>query len=316
MKLFIKRILAFCLALSVFFSCLILFNIFIIGNRYTETYQAMLLDKFERAESVNKPKIILVGNSNVVFGFDSERIEKEMRMPVVNMGLHGGLGNAFLEEYSKSIIKKCDIVIVSHLSYDDDDKIPDPSLAWITLEWHKNLWKSSVRLKDLPCLLQAYPQYFLRTFKLWSHITKELDDGSVYRRNTGNKYGDILIDEPCKIDFSQSGVNIPAVGDTCVKRLNELNSFVKEKGAVLLVASYPIAYGEYTPDKENYLNFEKDLKSRLECDVISDFSDHFIPYDFFYDTQFHLTGKGAEIHTEQVIKELKQWYSENKQNNN
>ena len=35
------------------------------------------------------------------FGFNSEEIEEAMGMPVVNMGLHGGMGNAFHEEMGK-----------------------------------------------------------------------------------------------------------------------------------------------------------------------------------------------------------------------
>lgn len=310
MKLFIKEILAFLFVLVMFFTFIVSFDALVINNQYSETYQAMAIDKIARLKSIKEPKIILAGNSNVVFGFDSEKIEKELGMPVVNMGLHGGLGNAFLERMGTLTVNEGDIVIISHLSYDDDDKISDPALAMITLEWNKEVWPA-VRLKDVPCLVRAYPQYFLRAFKLWSNITKQTDDGSVYKRDNGNKYGDILIDSESKMDFSKSGVNIPGINDVCIKRINRLNSEIKKRGATLLVAAYPIADGEYTPAKENYLNFEKELKEALDCDVISDFSNHFIPYEYFYDTQFHLTGKGAEIHTDTIIKELKAWMAEN-----
>lgn len=68
---------------------------------YEQSYSASLADKVDRLESLNEPKIVLIGNSNLAFGIDSEKIEQEMKMPVVNMGLHGAIGNAFHEEMAK-----------------------------------------------------------------------------------------------------------------------------------------------------------------------------------------------------------------------
>ena len=66
--------------------------------QYDTSYNAALHDKIDRIEMIEEPKIVLIGNSNVAFGFDSEMIEEAFGMPVVNMGLHGALGNAFHEE--------------------------------------------------------------------------------------------------------------------------------------------------------------------------------------------------------------------------
>lgn len=38
----------------------------------------------------SSPKVILVGGSNVAFGLDSEIIQHQLEVPVVNMGLHVG----------------------------------------------------------------------------------------------------------------------------------------------------------------------------------------------------------------------------------
>ena len=64
-----------------------------LSPQYLGNYQASLIDKVQRLESIHEPKIVLIGDSNLAFGIDSEKIEEAFDMPVVNMGLHGGLGN-------------------------------------------------------------------------------------------------------------------------------------------------------------------------------------------------------------------------------
>lgn len=102
-------------------------------------YNAALIEKVERLETIEGPKIVLIGNSNVAFGFESRTIEEEFGMPVVNMGLHGALGNAFHEEMVKINVAPGDIYVICHTDYGDDDKIDDGVLAWSTIENHIEL---------------------------------------------------------------------------------------------------------------------------------------------------------------------------------
>ena len=94
----------------------------------------MLLDKSARLKSIDGSKIVLIGDSNVSFGFQSELIEQAYGIPVVNMGLHGGLGNAFHEEMAKINVHEGDIYVICHHTFADNGKIDDTELAWITLE--------------------------------------------------------------------------------------------------------------------------------------------------------------------------------------
>ena len=60
---------------------------------------------------IEEPKIILIGNSNLAFGIDSEKIENSVGMPVVNLGLHGSLGNEFHESMAKKYIEKMTLLL-------------------------------------------------------------------------------------------------------------------------------------------------------------------------------------------------------------
>lgn len=288
--------------------------------QYLYSYNASLLDKMERLTSLTEPKIVLISNSNLAFGMDSALLEEAFRMPVVNMGVHGGLGNAFQEQAAKVNVTPGDIVIVCHTDYDDDDTIVDPVIAWLTIENHPALWRL-VRPKDVPDLYFAWPDYAKRVVSLWtSKEGNEQDHGTVYSRFAFNEYGDVSF-ERTKPQYDKEEffelftLHAPAVDDACVERLNELNRYVTERGATLLVAGFPIMDCERTPPVEDYVRFQKTLEERLDCPVISDYTDYFLPYDYFYDTPYHLTNEGAALRTRQLILDLRDYLSSRGEDN-
>ena len=59
----------------------VLFCFEIVMPQYSLNYQAVLIDKNERLCSIEGPKIVLVGNSNLAFGIDSAAIEEAFGMP-------------------------------------------------------------------------------------------------------------------------------------------------------------------------------------------------------------------------------------------
>ena len=288
---------------------MLILGIFVIGCQYEDGYNASLIDKIARLKSINEPKIILVGNSNLSFGMNSAMVEEAINMPVVNLGLHGGLGNVFHENMAKLNINSGDVVIICHSNFSDDDRIIDALLAWITLEYHRDLW-DIVRGKDYPSLLQRYPIYWLKALK--ECILRTVQADTSYTRHSFNKYGDVMKKSengrvPHEKMFKPGRIERPKINDTCINRLNLLNKFVRQREAVMLVAGYPIGYGEYTPPAEQYKEFQRELASRLDCEVISDYTDYFIPYEYFYDTILHLDEEGTRIRTTQLIKDIKNW---------
>ena len=95
------------------------------------------------------------------------------------------------------------------------------------------------------------------------------------------------------------------VNDRTAERINELADWLEERGAVLVVAAYPIAEGELTSPKEEFVEFQQELEQKLTCEVISDFTDYMYEYDYFYDSPLHLTVEGTDLRTKQLIEDLK-----------
>ena len=314
MKKFLSKITIFLLLFLFFYVLLCCFGFFVIDCQYQYDYNASLIDKVYRLKSINEPKIILVGNSNLAFGINSKMIQDSLKMPVVNLGLHGGLGNAFHENIAKLNINSGDIVVVCHTNFSDNDTISDNLLAWVTVEYHKELWEI-LRGKDYPGMLRAYPHYLHRTIMLYLTFQgNKKPQNTSYARTSFNEYGDICfrpsegITQPI---FNDNSVKVPEINDVCTKRLNELNNYVKTRGATLLIAGYPICYGQFTPPVEEFEKFQNKLAEQVECEIISDYKDYFIPYEKFYNPFLHLDEEGTEIRTAQLIKDIKKWQEKN-----
>lgn len=308
MKQFLKKL---CLFLGLFLlSAALVFalHFFVIGNQNLGSFQAALLDKTERLQSIGEPKIILIGNSNLAFGVDSEKIQEALGMPVVNMGLHGGLGNAFLENMGKLGVSEGDIVVVCHSDYGDDGTIPDPALAWSTVEMHPEFWKL-IPAKAIPQMLKAYPSYlYSSAVRFLTGSPKNVPEtGTSYSRAGFNAFGDVCVRGEDSFVFTEDSVVVPQVGEETAARLNALNHYILSRGANFVVAGYPIGSGEFTPAEAEFDAFEAQLREALDCPVISRFADYFLPYSCFYDTVFHLNDEGVKLRTGQLIADLQDW---------
>lgn len=282
---------------------------FYLSPQYSENYTASLVDKVRRLESIEGPKLVLIGNSNVAFGIKSEEIEQAIGMPVVNMGLHDGLGNVFHEQMAKLNVQPGDIYVIAHTNYADDGTI-GADLAWIAMEKHFDLWRL-LRREDLLPMLRAYPAYLKGCLSLWVDGTGNQPRDDVYRRDAFNEYGDIVWeDHGLEFIFEEGTVPPPAISDDVVERLNELNQYLTDRGATMLIAGFPIADTPLGPEKPVYEAFEAELNAKMDAPVISDFDEYVFPESYFFNTGFHLNNVGKEARTRQLICDLERYLAE------
>lgn len=298
-----------CKAILMFFMIWI-FCFHFVMPQYSGGYDASLIDKVDRLKSIDGPKIVLIGNSNLSFGIDSEKLEQAFDMPVVNMGLHGALGNAFHENMAKINIHEGDIYIICHSNFSDNGMIDDKVLAWSTIENHFGLWRLLSR-EDLYPMAKEYPVYLKKCLELFISGGGNQLPGGCYSRDAFNQYGDISLDRTESLYTFESPVTPPSINDTAVSRINRLNVWLAERGAVLLVAGYPIGKGKLTDPEESFMKAQKELSERLSCPVISDYRDYMFDYGLFYNTDLHLTTEGAALRTKQLIEDLHRWMNHN-----
>ncbi|OIQ30954.1 MAG: hypothetical protein BM564_01720 [Bacteroidetes bacterium MedPE-SWsnd-G2] len=77
------------------------------------SYGRGLEKKFDKLESIDTNKIVIVGGSNVNFGIDSDLMEVSLGVPVVNMGFHAGLNTFNIISPVTPFLTEGDILIIS-----------------------------------------------------------------------------------------------------------------------------------------------------------------------------------------------------------
>jgi len=309
-RLLLKSILLFVLIILLSVLCLLT-----ISPQFTHEYNASFIDKMNRLESISEPKIVLVSNSNLAFGIQSDLIEKAIGMPVVNLGLHGGLGNAFHERMPLFNITAGDIIVISHLDYFDDDEISDPALALITVENYFHYWKI-FRAKDFPRIIFKLPQYSAKCLaRFFLKKDRAQNAPTCYARNAFNEYGDNIFPRNIEAGESDPYLRHPKVNDICMSRINNLYEYCKTKEATVVISGAPILSGLEGFNLEEYKQFQKEVETSAECPIISDFTDYIFDKKYFYAGALHMTNDGARLRTEQLIKDLQSFFDDYTENN-
>lgn len=299
-----RKILMFFFKLAVLLGILLGFMLYI-SPQYSQGYCASMIDKVNRLKSIEGPKIVLIGDSNLAFGIKSEEIEAAFSMPVVNMGIHSNLRTPFNEQMVRLNIQEGDIYIICDAIYADNEIYAD--LAWITIEDHFELWRL-LRWEDIIPMVRAYPAYFKACVKLW--LNDDEYTYGVYRRDAFNEYGDLVGNESTGEYIVPEGSEIiPPIGDRMIESLNELSQYLDDCGATMLIAACPVADSINTPPKEEYDTIWEDMSLKLDAPIISDFKDYFYPETYFYDTPYHLNTVGKEVRTRQLISDLRGYFT-------
>ena len=305
MKRFLSKVVIMLLCCTVIAALLLTVTFLWAAPQFQSKYTGAIQDKVQRLCSIDEPKIILVGDSNLAFGIQSPMIEEALELPVVNLGGHGGLGLEFPLNMAKCNIQEGDIVIVSCALFDSPG-MRDSELGWISIE-NYGLW-SLVSEADYSNMARTLPKYATKTLLHWALGTGNTPGNDCYARAYFNEYGDNIYPRPESVHtFTKGSESLPVLTPDCAEVLNEFNAYCESRGAVCLISISPIAKGEFTAPEERFTEYQKSLEDQLDATVISQVTDYFFPYDQFYDTNYHLTDEGAVIRTQQLIADLKQW---------
>ena len=280
---------------------------FCIMPQYSTEYNAAMIDKVDVLEDIDAPKIIIVGGSSVAFGIDSIEMQEALDMPVINVGLHAGLGSSFHSDVIKDYIAEGDIVVIAPESYDSVSTAGDIVLTWLTIENHFKLW-GGVNDFQYYDMFKSYPTYLKRIMNLWvaGEGNRVIDDNA-YARSAFNGNGDNVFPRPI-LKFEASDIKFASseLSDAMELYWNEYNAFVQSKNARLFMSSPPIMDNDVTV---NLNLLEKELDEKLDFPRISNFNDYIYPQSYFFDNPHHLNDVGKKIRTEQLISDIKRQLS-------
>jgi hypothetical protein len=311
MKQFIKKIISFAVPALV-----IVAVVLYIQYDYRSKYSYKLASniKHRLLGAAPSPKMVIVGDSSVGMGIDSELIHRRYGLPVVNMGLHNAYGLHYMLSEVDGYLKKGDIVITL------------PEYAQYLGRFRgvgSHLWELyTVSPGSRPFFATAHyvemMKDFPRTFQLGAILLGKMLTGTakkgdkLYDPNALNRFGDTIahLNKPSPRDPTAYNIVIEYDGNMTPQEdagelLNGFYHSWKERGITFLLSFPPFAEPNYR--KENYKTIEKIetwIKQNLEMPVLGTHRDFIYPGEYFYDTAYHLNTIGRQKRTRRLIQLL------------
>jgi hypothetical protein len=274
----------------------------------TGSYLDAVIDKHARLAQAAPPRVLLAGGSNTAFGFDSPLLEGLVDRPVVNLGLHAGLGPDYICDELRDALRPGDVAILS---------------------FEYELW-----LGWPPTRLAAYARRKLGLSPVprdWPAIQRELDGAhlqagdalrsgfeslvaepgpSVYLRSAFNAHGDMVkhatIERP---PITTHGVAVPVERGGglagSLRAVARLQAAADRIGARLFIAFPPYPESLAQRDRLTIARIHRMLRKQRGLRLLDTPADAEAPVGDFFDTAYHLRASAAQARTRRLAQALR-----------
>ncbi len=164
----------------------------------SNSYYAAYTDKMSLLERTPSPRVVIMAGSSSAFGVDSKRLSDTLGMPVVNLGVHGGIGIRFPMTQYMAQMQRGDILVLSpeYCNYyglaDGEAETMPHFIATNGLSLLKdmNLTQLTHVIAGLPKLERANLARLLRYLVGGSLETEPTGEGFTYCRSGFDSLGD------------------------------------------------------------------------------------------------------------------------------
>lgn len=261
-------------------------------------------------ENTPSPRIILAGGSNVSFGIDAELMQRTLGIPVINDGLHAGLGLAPLRELEE-YIRAGDEIIISleyNLFANQDVLNGDPAFLsdWIEysprrINYLSNPWEEAPGIYAI--MLQRKVNRKVNTYLFGGSLNKVRDIfvGTKYDLN-GDFIGHLQETSTNRQKIPATSYPVSGLQDDIFIFLESFNRVAHEKGArVYFEAPASRQSNCKATGQAQMADFFKTFAERSSIPVLTPFDDVCLPNKYFFDTEYHLNAQGRELRTKRLI---------------
>lgn len=289
-----------------FFMVFILFfclSSFLLKTKYSNFFIGFVIDKFNNISTpTTEKRLIISGGSNSIYSIDSELIEKELNIKVVNSGFVYNTGSDFQINFLEKFSRKGDIVLY----------IP---------EFGYYSGKGKLGTNFLHNLLLMEPKFFTilgrgnltnffrNGFKttiapIKNCLTNKQIDVPV-ERSDFNSYGDLIhhLDKKCMLKNVRS---YPVVKNLVIHKefmgdIKRLEKSLLTKRAKLYL-TYPIYSKNFI---SNRVIHTADSLVHADTKFIGELKNNLFEDSMFYDSPYHALKVARKNYTQNLIKYLK-----------
>lgn len=307
MKKFLSRLLRALLPISVF--NLLLFGLlFFLARQEDLRYvnYASSLDKEQRLKNLaGQKRMVIIGGSNARFSIRSGILRDSLGMEPVNMGIHVGLGLNYMFEEIYDELREGDVLVVSaeYTHYLSEEHYLGSGEALTDMYLIHRQWDKALRhIFDT--------RNFFSVYRLLARRLKRLNTEAadiparMETRDKYNNYGDytghyMLERRPFGISPLQ-GFPVSAV----LKDIRQKTENLKQRGVNVYLVPPPYCRSAFAQDSAVIRRIGEQLEEN-GIPFIAVPERYTYADTLFYDSQYHLTSEGSDLHTRRLAEDIR-----------
>ena len=268
-----------------------------------------LIKKENIALSLSCPKIIFTSGSNTLFGLRAIDVEKNIKIPSVNLAVHAGLETDYILYRAKKVLKPGDTIV---LSFEYEDILWNGSYSEIRVAQILTHDQEYMKLLSIKERLSLYKN--LTFFDISKSVKQKLEKVSEepYHSSTLNDRGDETYNyDSKKIQANMKKVYKPfEIKPLGTRGQDEILKFKEwcDENNVNIFISWPATVYTKEYDTKEYRDFFSALISYFDKNnfkILGKPQDFIFPQSLFYDTSYHLNNEGMTIRTQKIISLLR-----------
>jgi len=286
---------------------LISYSALYINPDYKKEYVAGTIKKLKKLKATKGKKIVIIGGSNASFGIDTELMEQQLGLPVVNMAIHGGIPVKYVVEQAKPYLNSGDILIFSKEYEGLRDK------DWNTLDGTEISKVATYDLSQVRVLLSDRKMFETTVPNIFNTIKKYIDLHPIEGRKGINSVYDArafkednlmpeFIKGSYELDVKQHPLNEMNENSPILKGLREYKDFFNEKGVDFYLTPPVIIKGYFEDDK--ILPFWHFFSERTGIPMLNDDKKYSLEKKYFFNSHYHPNYTGRKIRTEMLIDDI------------
>jgi hypothetical protein len=270
-----------------------------------DEYNQSIIDKHNRLDNTEAPRIILAGGSNLAFGIDSGAIQNAFGIPVINVAIHASFGLGRILDDLSPYLQAKDILVIA------------PEYAHFENLWNGDSTAYELIFNGKQYRLAMHPPFYGLPSDFTAYLTNNIlariprpPNPLVYTRDGFNEYGDYIKHLGMENQTFASSGSIKQINPRYLGQFLRLVDVIA-KGGVTVIVSYPSYEASLFEAGESAIR-ELDTAFRTHggITVISRPEDYAFPREYFYDTSYHLNAKGRELRTALLIRDLGAYWEE------
>lgn len=273
---------------------------------------AVQRDKIARLEGLGSPKVAIVGGSNVMFGIDSGRLQRTLKMPVVNTGVNAGISLNYMLEVVRPRLGSGDVVVLAlehGAFYADPFDVTDATLEVLAHDPGGPRYLESVggmtlgRVKRLLASNSRIIGYFDNRLRpLFPFLPQR-----IYRRASFDEHGDVVAHlgrvslHPA---VAPGGGPKGAVRGDVVRLLEGFVRDACSRGASVVFSWPSIMRSQYMHDRADIEATFAAVRGSAVIGTRTVPADYVLDDSYFYDTPWHLGAAGRQLRTARLEAEV------------